>query len=137
VYTLRKDGAAMNRLKNFWLNVKENWLWFSICAVAILTIGLLLADWLRPVRFAPPPYRYFQIDGVQYRLSSHDEGRRFLFRKIEVAGHITSTIPYPDDVQKDDQTNFGCVGAPYAVVDGKMMIKLYGKWYTGIPREKQ
>ena len=127
----------MERLKNFLRHLKENALWLVISTISVLTICMLLVDCFRTPQFAPPPNRYFQVDGVQYGLSSHNDGKRFLFKKIEPAGHITSTVDWPGDVEQDDQTNFGSVGAPYALIDGKMMIKLHGKWYTGTPQEKQ
>ena len=115
--------------------MKASRLWIVISVVACLTLCLLLVDVLTPEHVGILPYRYFQVDGIEYLVNDADPGRKL--KHVENWGQITSTILDISGVEQDDQANFNCLGSRYTVVDGQMMIELEGKWYTGIPKERK
>ena len=126
----------MKWVKNLCEKLKDNWFWILFCTLVVIVLGsFLYVQFLHGT--GPYPFRHFQVDGIKYHISADDRGKKLLFTKVEVAGYITSYTADYNAIEQDNQASFDCVGAPYAIIKGNMMIKLHGKWYTGIPQTGQ
>ena len=56
---------------------------------------------------------------------------------IEVLGYITSSVNIKYSPEENNQSNFpDCMGQPYGMADGQMMIYYSGDWHICYPVEE-